>query len=994
LDILSALQERQESFMTIRRRVGLGFLLVLTASAPVLPAQSLFSFKVPGLNLVYYSQAHEYIVQHLARTYVNTMEYYKKFFQYKPAEATSLFLQDFSDWGNGGATAVPKNLVFLEMSPFEHVYDMMPGYERMSLIMNHELVHVVTMDKPVGSSPFFRKLFFGKVSADKENPLSMFYAYLTSPRTYSPRWYIEGIAVFMETWMDGGLGRALGAYDEMVFRTKVLENGLIYDALGLESEGSAVDFQIGAVSYMYGARFFTHLALKYGPQKVVDWTSTEKDSKSYFAAEFKRTFGTSLSAEWAEWVRAEKAWQTANLNLIREYPVTPFKALTQEQLGSVSRGFYDPEKGKIYAGINYPGQVAHVAAVDTASGRIDRICDIKGAMLYSVGSLALDRSGGRIFFTTDNGAFRDLNVVDLATGRQENLIPDFRGGDLAFNPKDRSLWAIRHNFGLSTLIKIDPPYTDWTAVYGFDYFTDIYDIDVSPDGAWLTAAMSDVSGQQKLVRLRTTDLLQGVLTAETLYEFGTDSPADFRFSPDGRFLYGSSYFTGASNIFRYGFETKTMDVISNCESGFFRPVPVSDDSLIVFKFTGEGFVPGWIPNQPVKDVSAVRFLGQEVVTKYPIVKTWMPGSPAAVPIESMTESIGPYNSWKDLKLNSAYPILEGYKDTVAVGVRLEFRNSLRFNGFDLSASYTPGPNIPADERAHLSFNYHLWDWTLSATYNGASFYDLFGPTKSSRKGYSVGLEYAKGLISDGPRMLDLNFAITGYGGLEKMPDYQNIDATYDKFFSTRIGLKYNFSRRSLGAVDEEKGYRIHLFTQANYVNGRLYPRIFGKFDYGFALPLNHSSIWLRTTAGQSFGDRTNNFVKFFFGGFGNNWIDNLGEKRYREYYSFPGVDLNSVGGRNYARALVEWTLPPVMFRRFGFLSMYCNWARLALFTSGIITDFDNGAVRRKLLNFGAQLDFRVVLFSLLNTTFSVGYARAYEKGLPARNEFMFSLKLL
>jgi hypothetical protein len=980
--------------MRSRRNVWVGFVLVLAASAAILPAQSLFSFKAPGLDLVYYSRVHEFIMSHLARSYINTMGFYTKFFDYKPAERTSLFLQDFSDWGNGGATAVPRNLVFLELSPFQHAYDMMPGYERMSLIMNHELVHVITMDKPVGSSSFFRKVFFGKVMASKENPLSMAYAYLTSPRTYTPRWYVEGIAVFMETWMDGGLGRALGSYDEMVFRTKVLENSIIYDALGLESEGTAVDFQIGAISYLYGTRFFTHLALKYGPRKVVDWTSAGKGSRSYFAAEFKRTFGSPLAAEWAEWVKAEKEWQTANINLIRKYPVTPFTPLTTEQMGSVSRGFFDPVKGKIYAGINYPGQVAHIAALDVVSGRIDRICDIKGAQLYSVGSLAYDPSAGRIFFTTDNNAYRDLNVVDLKTGRSDRLITNLRAGDLAFNPADGSLWAIRHNIGLSTIIKIDPPYRDWTAVTGFDYFTDIYDLDISPDGAFLTAATSDVSGQQKLVRFRTADLLEGRLSTETLHEFGTDSPANFRFSPDGRFLFGSSYTTGVSNIFRYDFRNGTMDAVSNAETGFFRPVPVGDDALIVFKFTGDGFVPGRIPNQPVKDVSAVRFLGQEIVEKYPVVKTWMAGSPAAVPIDSLTESNGPYNSWRDIRLNSAYPVLEGYKDCLAVGVRMEFLNPLRFNGFDLSASYTPDPAIPAGERVHLGFNYHYWDWTLSATVNGASFYDMFGPTKVSRKGYSVGLQYAKGLISDSPRTLDLDFEIAGYGGLEKMPDYQNVDATYDKFLSSRVGLRYEFVRRSLGAVDEEKGYRFHVFAQANYVNGRLYPRLYGKWDYGLALPLNHSSVWLRTSVGQSAGDRDNNFVKFYFGGFGNNWIDYLPEKRYREYYSFPGVDLNAVGGRNYAKGMLEWTLPPLTFRRFGFLSMYCNWARLAVFTSGIVTDFDKAARSRKLANFGAQLDFRVVLFSLLNTTFSVGYARAYEKGLPARDEFMFSLKLL
>jgi hypothetical protein len=84
----------------------------------------------------------------------------------------------------------------------------------------------------------------------------------------------------------------------------------------------------------------------------------------------------------------------------------------------------------------------------------------------------------------------------------------------------------------------------------------------------------------------------------------------------------------------------------------------------------------------------------------------------------------------------------------------------------------------------------------------------------------------------------------------------------------------------------------------------------------------------------------------------------------------------------------------VTFRRFGFMDLYCTWARLAVFASGIVTDFDDAAFSRKLVNFGAQLDFRIVVFSLMNSTFSVGVARAYEKGLPARNEFMISLKLM
>ena len=51
----------------------------------------------------------------------------------------------------------------------------------------------------------------------------------------SPRWYLEGSAVFMETWMAGGLGRAQGAYDEMVFRAMVRDAAELEAAYGRDT---------------------------------------------------------------------------------------------------------------------------------------------------------------------------------------------------------------------------------------------------------------------------------------------------------------------------------------------------------------------------------------------------------------------------------------------------------------------------------------------------------------------------------------------------------------------------------------------------------------------------------------------------------------------------------------------------------------------------------------------------------------------------------------
>ena len=151
--------------------------------------------------------------------------------------------------------------------------------------------------------------------------------------------------------------------------------------------------------------------------------------------------------------------------------------------------------------------------------------------------------------------------------------------------------------------------------------------------------------------------------------------------------------------------------------------------------------------------------------------------------------------------------------------------------------------------------------------------------------------------------------------------------------------------------------------------------------------------FLRNAAGYSPRSREDPFANFFFGGFGNNWVDRHEEKRYREYYSFPGLELNEAGGNDFGKVTVEWLLPPLRFRHAGVPSFYTNWARLALFTSGLMTDVSKSDFRRTIYDVGAQVDFSMVLFSNLESTFSVGYATAIEKGRSS-NEVMVSLKLL
>jgi hypothetical protein len=952
------------------------------------------SLETKNLKLIYLTKAHEYVVPHLARSFENSFKFHSKLFDYSPATKITILLQDFGDYGNAGATALPYNRISVGIAPFSYVYETRPANERMNWLMNHELVHIIASDKSSGRDNFFRALFAGKVSVTSDNPLSMFYSYLTNPRWYSPRWYHEGIAVFMETWMAGGLGRSLGPYDEMVFRTMVRDGSYIYDIVGLESEGTTIDFQVGAISYLYGTRFMSYLAYQYSPEKLIDWVKRSKGSKPYFAGQFKKVFGNSLDGEWSQWIEFERRFQQANLDSIRLNPITEYRPVFHKALGSFSRAFFNASTGKLYAAIRYPGQVANIAAIDIDTGKIKKICDVKGGALYYVTSLCYDPATENIFYTTDNNRWRDLNVVNVKTRKSKRLIKDVRTGDLAFNKADSSIWGIRHYLGISTIVRIPYPYTEWKQIHSWPYGNDIFDLDISPDGKMLTAALTEISGRQSLIKMDIAKLLQGDKTYEEIFDFDTNSPSNFGFSPDGRWLFGSSYYSGVSNIFRYDFESKNMVAITNTETGYFRPTFMSEDSLIVLRYTGKGFVPVIIANDVQENVSAINFLGQAIVEKHPIVKTWIAGSPASIHLDSLTTYSGKYSSFRGIRLNSIYPVVEGYKDVAAIGLRFNFVDRLGLAGFDLTASYSPDRSVPNDERLHLGLNFRYWGWKISATYNGANFYDLFGPTKMSRKGYAAAVQYRKNLLFDEPRTMNLNLRLAGYGDLETLPDFQNISATFDKFLTFRSNLVYRNVRKSLGAVEEEKGFSWGLHLQSNYVNKEIFPQIYTDFDYGILLPLDHSSLWLRASAGQSFGDRDNPFANFFFGGFGNNWVDYSAINRYREYYSCPGVELNEIGGKNFAKVQVEWTLPPLRFRRFGFPSLYFRWARLTLFSSGILTNFDDKNSDRKLLDFGGQIDFRLVLFSSLNSTFSLGYGIAVEENRSPEKELMISLKIL
>src|SRR6266550_1000258 len=640
--------------------------LLPLASAAAENPLGLSYVQTKDLRLVYFDSL-AYLVPHAVRTFTNSLEWQRRMFGWVPSESTTVLLADLQDYGNASTWSAPHNTAFFAIAPLSHAFETYPASERMYSLMNHELVHVMQGDIASEEDRRWRRFFLGKVSPQSQHPESLLYSYLTVPRFTAPRWYSEGGAVFMETWMDGGLGRAQGGYDEMVFRAMVRDNAHFYDPLGLVSRGVQVDFQIGANAYLYGTRFFTWLAYTYSPEKVIAWIRRDEGSERYYYDQFQRVFGIPLEQAWQDWIVFEREFQRRNLEEVRKYPITPHRSLAAGAVGSISRMYYDESSGIIYGAFRYPGVVEHVGALNTHDGSHRRLADIKRAMLYRVASFAYDPNTGTAFYTNDNLALRDLMAVNVKTGEERMLIENARIGEIVFNPVDRSLMGVRHANGLATLVRVPYPYTEWYQVHAFPYEFVPSDLDISPDGRLLSASMSEDNGDQFLRVWDLDKLLAGDAKPLSEFRFGQSVPESFVFSRDGRYLYGSSYYTGVSNIFRYDVASGEIEAVSNAESGYFRPFTLADGSLGIFHFTGQGFVPAVIDPRPIEDISAITFLGAELAAKYPVVTTWQVPAPSKVDYDKLVTDKGPYFPLRSLGLENAFPVLQGYKNSAGIG---------------------------------------------------------------------------------------------------------------------------------------------------------------------------------------------------------------------------------------------------------------------------------------------------------------------------------------
>jgi hypothetical protein len=208
-----------------------------------------------------------------------------------PAGRVELAVYSEFDGANGWSTPLPYNLVGAFLAPPEG--ELLDNSPWLDLLLTHELVHSLHLDKVAGAPGFLRGVL-GRTL-------------WSFPNLFQPSWALEGLAVYHEGGQDGGVdaaaalgrGRLYGPDFEAWLRAEQARGFIRLSELN--ADGRALPL---SKAYLYGGYFFDFLARRYGREAVGRFVSNYSDNLlPRFHSNPRAATGKAMDVLWEEFLR-------------------------------------------------------------------------------------------------------------------------------------------------------------------------------------------------------------------------------------------------------------------------------------------------------------------------------------------------------------------------------------------------------------------------------------------------------------------------------------------------------------------------------------------------------------------------------------------------------------------------------------------------------------------------------------------------------------------
>lgn len=664
-----------------------------------LPRVRWYTLDTPHFHVHFYGEERA-MAEHAAIIAERAFKLNTRYLNWRPSGRINLTIEDQTDFADGYASSVPYNYVFGFAAPPGALDELNDFDDFIKLLITHEMTHVVHLDTILGFARFYN-FIFGK---------------LYSPNLSQPNWWVEGLAVLMESRQTTG-GRIRSTLFDMELRVPFLENRL----LGLDNvSNQPLVFPQGTAAYLYGSSILKYVEDRYGPAALqeishryggalipgaINRVTSEAIGKGYT--------GFFADGIWDGWKRSQSHKYALEVDDARRRGITIERRITYDAPGPRGDGFTPSfaRDGTILYHRANTNQAPAFVRLDPQTGQGKVLAEVYGAghgvltpdgrtLVYSRQSLLPLR--WRIAGAS-NLSWNDLFALDLATGEERELTRARRAEEPMVSPDGKQIACTVGGPGTRELALV--PITGGVPlVLGAGLPGLAYTPTWSPDGRHIAYSRWEPGGYRDI---HIYDLDKGV-DRELMHDRAMDM--DPEFTPDGRFLLFTSDRTGIHNIYAYELETNRLAQVTNVLAGAFQPTVSPDGKTLVYMgFTSAGFdlftTPldpwSWLPAQPFANTRPDAPSDPASVVDSPDA---YPGEP---PVNPFPQQIAAYEPWKYL-----YPHnwqLKFLTDPFGIGDSAEFQFAIS----DPVAKHTLSFDaiVPANFDASLRLDYSytvLW----------------------------------------------------------------------------------------------------------------------------------------------------------------------------------------------------------------------------------------------------------------------------------------------
>ena len=802
------------------------------------------------------------------------------------------------------------------------------------------------------------------------------------PNTALPGWYVEGIAVLVESRATGR-GRVGSSRTRMILRAAALDGGLLELP---ELTDTPIERPRGSTPYLYGGEFLTWVAGQVGFEALVAFHQAYGRRLVPFSLNLlaKRHLGETwmtLYGRWRDEVTARErrlAERIAARGVVAGRPLT-----TSAEEHHTPR--LSPD-GRLVAFVDYDGhrrQNIRVLDVETGEDREVVTCDG-----YCHG-LAWSPDGERLLFNRyayyrTVYYYRELFEVEVATGRVRQLTHGSRVRELDVHPRGREVAFVTTHAGTTSLVaRASDGGAIRTIVPPRDY-DQLATPRWSPDGSRIAySAWVDGDGRRDLFVVDASG--EGAPERVTWDDAMDLDPC---WSPDGTQLLYASDPDGVYNVYALRLADGQRFRVTNVRTGAFGPDVDRAGRRIVFQHYGaRGYDVHELPYRPEdwEPVAPAARRGPERV-------------PYAPPATSVTLE-GRYNPFPTLRPFSIEPTWVLDQNGLGnVGMQLTGSDALSQHYWLAALDYSltlgrlsellvyANRTLPIDigvTGAHLT-------WDRSAFFRDRTFVyqervvsgslDVAVPFPHVDSGFWVGMGYT----------------FRWSGDIDRPPvewepgDFVPVVPSDGLLSGAYLALGYSDTKRVLYGFDAEEGRSLALSLSVNH------PALGSDFEtvsFGYSwrehlrAPWGHHHVFVLQLRGGISAGHPEFRPGFSLGGIPpQELFVSLIEQQQLGGIHLRGYAPGRFSGDQYYLLTAEFRFPILeVFRGLDTLPVWASRLTAAVFAdtgnafSGPVTD----AIPK--VGIGAELRFQTLLFYTFAASFRLGYAR----GLAREGEHQF-----